>query len=365
MNHTQPSRKKLNGAVLVLMTLFVVVGVAAIVLFTKLTTASALPGDQANVDSLYPGLVGSKIDSCSLCHLGSPPALNAYGADYKAHGRSAAALIAIQNLDSDGDGISNLAEIKALSFPGDANIVPLAATSTDMPYPPPATPTVTDTLLPYPPPATSAPTQVPPTATQAPLTATATRTRTFVPTAKPTNTSAPTQGPTSTPTPTLEFTNVPPTQANTATPVPTQTISDTPQPTQVATDTLAPTQAPTAVGAVTLTATGRPPHATRTPTAVKTRRATRTPRPTRTVAPTSACQGRREDGFRNKCRTPRATRTLGPTPTGFCDFMPDDNCDDFSQFLGPFDGVTYSNLDLFFLPFKQMSGAYAGGRSGK
>ncbi len=46
--------------------------------------------------------------------------LNAYGLDYKTAGRNAAAVKAIENFDSDGDGYSNKIEIAANRYPGDA-----------------------------------------------------------------------------------------------------------------------------------------------------------------------------------------------------------------------------------------------------
>jgi hypothetical protein len=299
MNDIQSSKKKANGAVLGLMTIFVIVLVATIVLFTKLTTTSAAPGDLSSAEAQFLVMVGSRIDTCSLCHLGSPPALNSFGADYKSHGRNAAALVAIENLDSDGDGFTNLQEIQALTFPGDATDHPVAASPTP----------------------TSAPTQVPPTATKVPPTATK-----VPPTSAPTNTGVPTQGPTS---------------------------------------TVAPTQGPANTTAPTMAATNTRPAVSRTPTVAGTRRVTRTPRPTHQPSPTAACRNR-EDDSRSSCKTPRATHTLGPTPTLNCDFTNNDgSCDDFSESLGAFNGVSYSNLDMFFVPFKQMAGAYAGGKAGK
>jgi hypothetical protein len=396
MNEIQSSRKKFNGTVFVLMALFGIVAVATIILFTRLTTTSAAPGDLASAEGRYPAMVGSRIDTCSLCHLGSPPTLNTYGADYKAHGRNAAAIAAIESLDSDGDGFNNLHEIQALSFPGNGNDIPAAARSTlpntSNAYPPPAT----ETLPAYPPPATSVPTQAPtasatPTSTTTPSRTTApTRrpTNTTVPTQAPSSTAAPTEGPTSTTEPTQtatstvtstpENTSTPePTQAATSTVAPTQEATSTPEPTQAATSTVAPTQENTNTSVPTLAATKsrlrptRTPTAvktrrpTRTPTAVKTRRPTSTPRPTREASPTPTCGGRRGDNARDGCRTPRPTRTLGPLPTGFCDFLDNKNCDDFNQRLGGFNGVSFGNLDLFFVPFKELTGAYNGGTAGK
>ena len=103
--------------------------------------------------TVYPNTVGAKLDSCTVCHKGGSytsggktttlascqwchyktnygadaseanllATLNSYGLAYKNAGRNASALQAIGGLDSDGDGFTNLAEIVALMYPGDAN----------------------------------------------------------------------------------------------------------------------------------------------------------------------------------------------------------------------------------------------------
>jgi len=105
----------------------------------------------------YPGKTGTKLDNCALCHCGGSVTsgsktsaygscqwchlkygytaphgdiavtLNSYGTDYLVKGRSAAALKAIENLDSDGDGYSNIVEINATRFPGDRSDDPSKA----------------------------------------------------------------------------------------------------------------------------------------------------------------------------------------------------------------------------------------------
>jgi hypothetical protein len=99
--------------------------------------------------SVYPEKAGSKLDHCALCHSGGAyeskgslvslgscqwchysygydgsgnieDTMNAYGKDYKAFGRNADAVRAIETLDSDEDGYTNLEEITANSFPGNA-----------------------------------------------------------------------------------------------------------------------------------------------------------------------------------------------------------------------------------------------------
>jgi hypothetical protein len=71
-------------------------------------------------ESTYPEASGSKIDACNLCHNspGGGDARNSYGLSYASAGHNFAA---IENTDSDGDGWTNLQEIKSLTFPGDAN----------------------------------------------------------------------------------------------------------------------------------------------------------------------------------------------------------------------------------------------------
>jgi hypothetical protein len=102
--------------------------------------------DAAAFLSIYPDRAGTKLDNCNLCHSGGKSGsktvgscqychdvtkygtvpgkytdtLNAYGLDYKAAGRTAAAIKAIENYDSDKDGYSNKAEILANRYPGDA-----------------------------------------------------------------------------------------------------------------------------------------------------------------------------------------------------------------------------------------------------
>ena len=108
--------------------------------------------DSENFLAVYKGKVaGTKLDSCNLCHTGGSyvdskgktvtlgscqwchykygydgsgdikATLNEYGAAYNDNGRNAAAIRRIKKLDSDGDGFSNDAEIKAGRFPGDAS----------------------------------------------------------------------------------------------------------------------------------------------------------------------------------------------------------------------------------------------------
>ena len=104
--------------------------------------------DSDNVLDVYPGLEGTKLDNCALCHTGGTyenhqgrtielgscqwchhsygydgsgdidNTLNPYGKDYKDSGRSTQALKDIENLDSDGDNYLNIEEIEAHTYPG-------------------------------------------------------------------------------------------------------------------------------------------------------------------------------------------------------------------------------------------------------
>ena len=134
--------------------------------FGRSTTVQANSTDLGNFEGQYPAAVGSAIDTCALCHTSSIPSLNPYGQAYKSNGRSSAALVAIQNADTDGDGFTNIQEINAspATFPGDSTSHPAtgitptatlpAPTATMVPSvttaPPTATLAPTDTLVPSP-----------------------------------------------------------------------------------------------------------------------------------------------------------------------------------------------------------------------
>jgi len=105
------------------------------------TPAHAVPKYLANFGTRYPDAAGSRIDACGLCHT-NVPQLNAYGRAFKNAGH---AFPPIEPLDSDGDGASNLAEIVALTFPGDAADTP------------PTQPSPTPTVTPLPPTPTATP----------------------------------------------------------------------------------------------------------------------------------------------------------------------------------------------------------------
>ncbi|MDA8127042.1 MAG: hypothetical protein M0009_17875, partial [Deltaproteobacteria bacterium] len=76
------------------------------------------------------GTAGTALNTCALCH----PAgggnnggnVNSYGNAYAGANYS---FTAIEALDSDGDGFTNIVEINARTFPGDATSFPADATA--------------------------------------------------------------------------------------------------------------------------------------------------------------------------------------------------------------------------------------------
>jgi mono/diheme cytochrome c family protein len=79
-------------------------------------------------EATYPAAVGSRIDSCTLCHniQGSEHKLNSYAKQWKEDEN----FVAINNLDADGDGYTNVQEIDAHTFPGNASDNPSTVTTT-------------------------------------------------------------------------------------------------------------------------------------------------------------------------------------------------------------------------------------------
>lgn len=85
-------------------------------------SALAVGGYLSQFNAQY-GTAGTKLDSCTLCHGAGGPPNNPYGAAYAANGHN---YTAIEQLDSDGDGYTNLEEITAGTHPGDPNDFPNA-----------------------------------------------------------------------------------------------------------------------------------------------------------------------------------------------------------------------------------------------
>lgn len=72
---------------------------------------------------------------CEMCHSGTQ--LNSFGKDFDAQWRQTKnvvkAYLAVENKDSDGDGFTNIDEIKAMSLPGDKVSMPQMKNSYDKP----------------------------------------------------------------------------------------------------------------------------------------------------------------------------------------------------------------------------------------
>ncbi len=104
---------------------------AAVIATATLASAYGLSSYMSSFESTYPAAVGSTIDTCTLCHSSmSTYARNSFGSDFAAAGHS---FKAIESLDSDGDGFTNLEEIKALTFPGNASSKPSPPSDTTAP----------------------------------------------------------------------------------------------------------------------------------------------------------------------------------------------------------------------------------------
>ncbi len=103
---------------------------AALIVFVLGDSADAKPqpGFLPKFESTYPAAVGSRIDSCVLCHniVGTEYKLNPFALQWK-EGQN---FTAINNLDADGDGFSNLEEINAHTFPGNASDNPNTVVTT-------------------------------------------------------------------------------------------------------------------------------------------------------------------------------------------------------------------------------------------
>ena len=126
--------------------------------------AGAYTSYLTSAENQYRNIIGTKLDSCQFCHPSGGYSLDPYAQAYKDAGHS---FTAIEQLDSDKDGFTNIVEITALTWPGDASDHPVAA-ATNTPTSIPTTPTATSPG----PAATSTP-----TATSAPATATPTSTQ--------------------------------------------------------------------------------------------------------------------------------------------------------------------------------------------
>ena len=114
--------------------------------FTLLVSpAQSTPEYMSQFNGKY-GTRGAKLDSCLTCHTkqsGGAENLNPYGTDFGAANHDFGA---IEGKDSDGDGFSNIDEIKADTFPGDSADNPNSKPKEKPKPPPPSTTTTTGPL---------------------------------------------------------------------------------------------------------------------------------------------------------------------------------------------------------------------------
>ena len=106
-------------------TWFGVLAIVAGVLAMSGGQAHAVSNYLTSFNSQY-GTSGTALDTCNVCHT-SVPSRNSYGAAFASNGHS---FTAIANLDSDGDGFTNAAEITARTFPGDSGSKPASTDTT-------------------------------------------------------------------------------------------------------------------------------------------------------------------------------------------------------------------------------------------
>ena len=110
------------------------------------TPATARQSDMRAARTQYPGIVGSAIDNCALCHVSASDfRLDPYGTDWH---EAAGDFGAIEGMDSDGDGYSNIEEITALTYPGKADSAPTPGASITPSTEPTATLTAEPTVSP-------------------------------------------------------------------------------------------------------------------------------------------------------------------------------------------------------------------------
>ncbi len=92
-----------------------VIGSALLIMAATAELSFGNPDYLAAFNAQYGTAVTDKF-GCQVCHT-RPPALNPYGNDYLYSGHN---FSAIEFLDSDGDGSTNIVKINAVTNPGDA-----------------------------------------------------------------------------------------------------------------------------------------------------------------------------------------------------------------------------------------------------
>lgn len=85
-----------------------------------MTQAATYNSLQSEFNNKY-GASSADIGVCEVCHGTSKSIRNSYGQDFAKNNHD---LANIESLDSDNDGFSNIEEINAKTFPGDASSKP-------------------------------------------------------------------------------------------------------------------------------------------------------------------------------------------------------------------------------------------------
>ena len=110
-------------------TLALVIGsalLAGLIVLNHTISVSAYASDLDQAIVKYPDIETTRLEDCLLCHTSTNPTsgnpdLNPYGIDYDANSED---FDAIEGFNSDGDGYTNIEEINALTFPGNASDYP-------------------------------------------------------------------------------------------------------------------------------------------------------------------------------------------------------------------------------------------------
>mgnify|MGYP001149792346 CR=1 FL=1 len=103
---------------------YLIIMAFAFIVMGSVGTAQAKGSYMTSFNSTYPA-APTAIKTCNLCHPGGDTgAFNFYADAYAGAGHQFAP---IESLDSDGDGFTNITEINAGSFPGDAASKPVAS----------------------------------------------------------------------------------------------------------------------------------------------------------------------------------------------------------------------------------------------
>lgn len=112
--------------------------IAIAVMFLSTAVFATVAWSKLFVSTYSPKADGALVKAkCQLCHMKKmADGLNPYGKAMKGKKVEAASLKAIEKLDSDKDGATNIAEIKAGTLPGDKTSKPAPAKKPAKPKPP-------------------------------------------------------------------------------------------------------------------------------------------------------------------------------------------------------------------------------------